>query len=148
MASSAERFVSFYQGRNSGRKLHWQHSLGTLSIVAQFPKAGVKELQVSTFQAIVLLLFNSGEKLGYRDIRAQTGLEDKELKRTLQSLACGQIPTRVLRKMPQGRDVSDDDEFVVNDKFKNERHRIRINQIQMKETVSWLPCACACDRGR
>lgn len=59
-----------------------------------------------------------------------------DLKRTLQSLACGQIPTRVLRKFPQGREVEETDEFAFNDGFKNDRHRIRINQIQMKETVS------------
>lgn len=103
-----------------------------------FPKAGAKELQVSTFQGIVLMLFNSlevGEKLSYASIRTATGLDDKELKRTLQSLACGQIPSRVLRKMPQGKEVDDTDEFVFNDNFKNERHRIRINQIQMKETA-------------
>ncbi|SNX86614.1 related to cullin 4A [Melanopsichium pennsylvanicum] len=136
--AAAERFDSFYQKRNSGRRLHWQHSLGTLSITTRFEKAGVKELHVSTFQAIVLMLFNDvspGEKLSYNDIRTQTGLNDQELKRTLQSLACGQIPTRVLRKLPQGKDVNDQDEFVFNDSFKNERHRIRINQIQMKETV-------------
>ncbi|KAN0062880.1 hypothetical protein ACQY0O_004701 [Thecaphora frezii] len=138
MAAATDQFLQFYQTRNSGRRLHWQHSLGTLSLVAHFAKAGTKELNVSTFQAVVLLLFNSlgaGEKLSYRDIQAQTGLEDKELKRTLQSLACGQIPTRVLRKTPQGKEVLNDDEFAFNEGFKNERHRIRINQIQMKETA-------------
>lgn len=138
LAAAAERFEAFYQKRNSGRRLHWQHSLGTLAITTYFEKAGVKELNVSTFQAVVLLLFNAlppGEKLSYVDIRTQTGLNDQELKRTLQSLACGQIPTRVLRKQPQGKDVNDDDEFMFNDNFKNERHRIRINQIQMKETA-------------
>ncbi len=138
LAAAAEQFEAFYQNRNSGRRLHWQHSLGTLSITAHFEKAGIKELQVSTFQAVVLLLFGAlapGAKLSYADIRTQTRLDDQELKRTLQSLACGQIPTRVLRKMPQGKDVNDDDEFMVNDALKNERHRIRINQIQMKETA-------------
>ncbi|PWN51191.1 Cullin-domain-containing protein [Violaceomyces palustris] len=138
--SAAQTFSDFYQGRNSGRRLHWQHSLGTLSILANFAKSGggVKELQVSTFQAVVLLLFNRlepGAKLSYSDIKAQTGLEEKELKRTLQSLACGQIPTRVLRKSPQGREVEEEDEFYFNENFKNERRRIRINQIQMKETA-------------
>ncbi|PWY99342.1 Cullin-domain-containing protein [Testicularia cyperi] len=138
LSTAAEQFTDFYQTRNSGRRLHWQHSLGTVSIQAHFPKAGSKELHVSTFQAIVLMLFNrleTGERLSYRDVRTETALEDKELKRTLQSLACGQIPTRVLRKIPQGKEVEDDDEFTVNENFKNERHRIRINQIQMKETA-------------
>ncbi|CAD6885239.1 unnamed protein product [Tilletia controversa] len=137
MSQAIDRFASFYQTRNSGRKLHWQHSLGTNVVKANIGKAGEKELMVSTFQTIVLLLFNDLEKgktLSYKEIESATKLESKELKRTLQSLACGQIPTRVLRKIPQGKDVDETDEFHVNEGWKNERHRIRINQIQMKET--------------
>ncbi|CAO1635500.1 unnamed protein product [Parajaminaea phylloscopi] len=137
MAAAAERFRDFYSARNAGRRLHWAHSLGTCTVRAHFPRCGEKELHVSEFQAMVLLLFNDlspGEKLGFTAIREQTGMEDVELRRTLQSLACGQIPTRVLRKEPQGREVSDTDLFHINEAFKNDRHRIRINQIQMKET--------------
>lgn len=137
MAAASERFRTFYGARNAGRRLHWAHSLGTCTVKASFPRCGEKELHVSEFQAIVLLLFNdvaSGEKLSYPSIREQTGLDDVELKRTLQSLACGQIPTRVLRKDPQGKEVLETDSFKINDAFKNDRHHIRINQIQMKET--------------
>ncbi len=42
-------------------------------------------------QAAVLLLFNDTDTLSYGDIAAATGLEAKELKRTLQSLACGKV---------------------------------------------------------
>jgi len=137
MSQSLDRFAQFYQTRNSGRKLSWQHSLGTNIVRANIGKAGEKELMVSTFQTIVLLLFNDlekGQTLSYKQIATATGLETKELKRTLQSLASGQIPTRVLRKVPQGKNVNETDEFHINESWKNERHRIRINQIQMKET--------------
>ncbi|KAE8233501.1 hypothetical protein CF326_g1457 [Tilletia indica] len=137
MSQAIDRFATFYQTRNSGRKLLWQHSLGTNIVRANIGKAGEKELMVSTFQTIVLLLFNDlekGQTLSYKQIESATGLEATELKRTLQSLASGQIPTRVLRKIPQGKDVAETDEFHVNESWKNERHRIRINQIQMKET--------------
>lgn len=138
MAAASERFRTFYSSRNAGRRLHWAHSLGTCTLRAHFPKCGEKELHVSEFQAIILLLFNDlapGERLSYTAIQEQTALDEAELKRTLQSLACGQIPTRVLRKDPQGRDVNDTDTFGFNEGFKNERHRVRINQIQMRETV-------------
>ena len=137
MAASAERFRAFYEARFQGRKLHWAHSLGTTALMAQFGRAGEKELHLSTFQTVVLLLFNGlepGARLGYAAIRARTGLEDKELKRTLQSLACGQIPTRVLRKEPQGKDVDETDAFTVNEGIKNDRKRIRVNMIQLAET--------------
>ena len=137
MARATERFQHFYETRNQGRKLSWAHSLGTTSLTAHFAKAGEKELLVSTFQTVVLLLFNgqpTGAKLSYEQIREQTGLEERELKRTLQSLACGQIPTRVLRKEPQGKEVNEGDEFSVNEGLKNDRKRIRVNMIQMTET--------------
>lgn len=55
------------------------------------------------------------------------------MRRTLQSLACGKI--RVLAKVPKGRDVMDDDKFVYIKDFKNKLFRIKINQVQLKETV-------------
>lgn len=41
--------------------------------------------------------FNDAEKLSFQDIKDSTGIEDKELRRTLQSLACGKV--RVLQKV-------------------------------------------------
>ena len=35
----------------------------------------------------------------------------------------------------QGKDVADDDVFVVNLKFEDKHKRVKINQIQLKETV-------------
>ncbi|KAJ0425429.1 hypothetical protein BJY00DRAFT_298514 [Aspergillus carlsbadensis] len=103
-------------------------------IRARFPK-GDKELAVSSFQAIVLLLFNDlpeGGSLNYRQIQDATSLSDKELKRTLQSLACAKY--RVLTKKPKGRDVNETDEFAYNHTFTDQKMRIKINQIQLKET--------------
>ncbi len=42
-------FRDFYLSKYSGRRLAWQHSLGSCVLRAQFPK-GLKELSVSTFQ--------------------------------------------------------------------------------------------------
>ncbi|KAJ3142483.1 Cullin-4, partial [Physocladia obscura] len=60
-------------------------------------------------------------------------MESKELDRTLQSLACGKI--RVLNKNPKGRDVNPTDSFDFNESFENPLYRIKINSIQLKETV-------------
>lgn len=69
----------------------------------------------------------------FEEIKTRTAIEASELKRTLQSLACGK--TRVLHKNPKGRDVDDTDSFIYNADFRNKLFRIKINQIQMKETV-------------
>ena len=110
----------------------WQNSLGHCVLKAEFPK-GRKELAVSLFQTVVLMLFNDAEKLSLEDIKDSTGIEDKELRRTLQSLACGKV--RVLQKFPKGRDVDDGDTFTFNDTFIAPLYRIKVNAIQMKETV-------------
>ncbi|KAG5622107.1 hypothetical protein H5410_007325 [Solanum commersonii] len=125
-------FKEFYLSKYSGRRLMWQNSLGHCVLKAEFPK-GKKELAVSLFQAVVLMLFNDAEKLSFLDMREATRIEDKELRRTLQSLACGKV--RVLQKIPKGRDVEDDDTFVFNDQFTTPLYRIKVNAIQMKETV-------------
>ncbi|XP_063395536.1 cullin-4A [Cydia fagiglandana] len=126
-----DHFTKFYLGKHSGRKLTWQPMLGHCVLRAHFAQ-GNKELQVSLFQALVLLLFNEGDNLSFEEIKTATNIEEGELRRTLQSLACGKA--RVLSKAPRGREVKDNDHFSFNNDFTNKLFRIKINQIQMKET--------------
>uniref|UniRef100_A0A8C7ZX21 Cullin-4A n=1 Tax=Oryzias sinensis TaxID=183150 RepID=A0A8C7ZX21_9TELE len=132
MVRLQEIFKTFYLGKHSGRKLQWQSTLGHCVLKAEF-KEGKKELQVSLFQTLVLLMFNEGEEFSLEEIKLATGIEDGELRRTLQSLACGKA--RVLTKTPKSKDVEDGDKFSCNNDFKHKLFRIKINQIQMKETV-------------
>ncbi|PSN31276.1 Cullin-4B [Blattella germanica] len=81
---------------------------------------------------------HSGRKLQWQPTLGHCVLkasftQDGELRRTLQSLACGKA--RVLQKNPRGRDVEDSDKFQFNKDFANKLFRIKINQIQMKETI-------------
>ena len=52
-------------------------------------------------QAIVLMLFDDATSLKFTDIRDASGIEDVELRRTLQSLALGKA--RVLTKEPKAK---------------------------------------------
>ncbi|CAH0381123.1 unnamed protein product [Bemisia tabaci] len=131
MAHYQDHFNKFYLVKHNGRKLQWQPTLGHCVLKATFTQ-GKKELVVSLFQALVLLLFNESDNVPFEDIKAATSIEDSDLRRTLQSLACGR--TRVLSKIPKGRDVDDGDKFMFNPDFTNKLFRIKINQIQMKET--------------
>lgn len=77
----------------------FQYSLLLLQILP----TQVDNLQCSGYivclvlQTVVLMLFNDAERLSFQDIKDSTGIEDKELRRTLQSLACGKV--RVLQKV-------------------------------------------------
>jgi cullin-4 len=71
-------FELHYKSKHTGRKLDWKHALAHCQMKATFGK-GSKELVVSSFQAIVLLLFNNieaDEKLTYTHILSETGLRE------------------------------------------------------------------------
>lgn len=57
-------------------------------------------LDIELLQAIVLMLFNDSPTLKFTDIKEASGIEDAELRRTLQSLALGKS-NRVLTKEPK-----------------------------------------------
>lgn len=129
-----QHFEQYYKNKHEGRRLTWKHSLSQCVIKASFPR-GAKELVVSAHQASVLGIFNSveiDEPLTYGEVEKASGLSGDLLQRMLQSLACGK--TRVLTKAPKGRDVGKDDTFTVNKSFTDPKIRIKINQIQLKET--------------
>lgn len=125
-------FQKFYLNTYNGRKLQWQPNLGSCILKAKFDTAS-KELQVSLFQTVVLLLFNTYDQISYKEIEEATNVNPVELKRTLQSLACGK--TRVVFKIPRGKEVDENDHFYLNKDFTDKLFRVKINQIQMKETI-------------
>ncbi|KAH8705420.1 putative ubiquitin ligase subunit CulD [Talaromyces proteolyticus] len=134
IAKATSDFEQYYHTKHKGRKLHWKHQLAHCQLRSRFDK-GNKEIVVSSFQAIVLLLFNDvaeGETLTYVQIKEACGLSDRELTRTLQSLACAKY--RVLLKKPKGKDVNETDVFSFNAGFQDQKMRIKINQVQLKET--------------
>lgn len=94
------RFTTFYTNAYQGRRLTWSHSLARCIVMARFTK-GKKELDVTLYQALVLKCFNGNDRLSLADIKKTTGLETEECRRTLQSLACGMLGTRVLTKEPK-----------------------------------------------
>ncbi|KAF2646134.1 Cullin-domain-containing protein [Massarina eburnea CBS 473.64] len=129
-----DQFEKHYKAKHSGRKLEWKHALAHCQVKAKFPR-GSKELVVSSFQAIVLLLFNGvklDEHIDYNYLKAATGLPPPELNRTLQSLACAKL--QPLTKHPKGREINPTDTFTLNPSFNDPRYRIKINTVQLKET--------------
>ena len=59
MIDGVEQFKEFYEQNTKHRKLGWVYALGTCLIKANFDAKPI-ELSLSTFQASLLLLFNTG----------------------------------------------------------------------------------------
>lgn len=72
---AAAGFESYYKLKHSGRRLQWKHALAHCQLKAKFPK-GNKEIVVSSFQAIILLLFSetSSETISYAEIQGASNL--------------------------------------------------------------------------
>jgi hypothetical protein len=76
IAKAINQFEQYYYSKHNGRKLSWKHQLAHCQLRARFSK-GDKEIVVSSFQAIVLLLFNDvaeNDTLSYNQIKEATGL--------------------------------------------------------------------------
>ena len=89
-------FKEFYLRKHSGRKVQWQSSLGHCVLRANFSPVSethtstvlishslsmiqaIKELQVSLFQSVVLLLFNDRDSLDFCYIKEATQIGQYE----------------------------------------------------------------------
>ena len=95
---------------------------------------------MSLFQALCLMQYNDLEELTLEELKEVTNIEDGELRRTLQSLACGKA--RVLTKIPKGKDINDGDKFAFNRDFTNALFKIKINQVGLQQELQQLSMMC------
>jgi len=142
-AQAFEVFKNFYLAKHSGRVLTLQPSAGTADLNALFfgAKKGGEEgeeeparnskkhiLCVNTYQMVVLLMFNTREKLTYEEIKEETLIPDRELTRALQPLSVGKPSQRILVKSPKSKEIEPAHTFAVNESFSSAFHRVKIQQ--------------------
>ncbi|CAF0979716.1 unnamed protein product [Adineta ricciae] len=146
-------FHRFYLNKHSGRQLTLQPSLGSADLTAIFygkPKDDdgdgesrpttttitTKErkhtLQVSTYQMVILMLFNLKESWSFEEIQQETDISEKDLQRALLSLSMGKINQRVFLKEPKTKEIHPSDRFCVNDSFVSKLFRVKINPVTAK----------------
>ena len=147
---------SFYLGKHSGRQLTLQPNLGSADLNAIFfgkPKDIENELgggmddcstmastqtrkhilQVSTYQMVIMMLFNNKQRWSFEEVRQETDIPEKDLIRALQSLAMGKPSQRVLIKEPKtSKEVQKSDIFMVNEGFTSKLIRVKISTVSAK----------------
>ncbi|VDK76385.1 unnamed protein product [Litomosoides sigmodontis] len=153
-AQAFESFRTFYLSKHNGRKISLNPMLGHADVKAVFygTNANAEELSqqesdlagpsvtprgkeehkiltVSTYQMCVLLRFNNKAKITFEELLAETQIPDKELKRSLLSLAMGKPTQRILCRKGHGREIENSDEFWVNDAFTSKLTRIKIQMV-------------------
>jgi len=152
-ASAFDVFKNFYLGKHSGRILTLQPSAGTADLNAKFygsskkpteddesgeiqpPSVNEKKhiLNVTTYQMVILLLFNTRDQLTYEEIQTETSIPERDLMRALQPLSVGKQQQRILAKTPKTREIQPTHSFKVNDSFSSSFHRVKIQQASTRQ---------------
>ncbi|PVU89271.1 hypothetical protein BB561_005457 [Smittium simulii] len=130
----ADQFTKFYKKKFAGRKFIWLNNMGTAEISARF-KSSNYELTVSTVQMLILDLFNISSddfSLTWNEILAKTCVEELELIRNLQSLACTKY--KLLIKTPMSREINKNDSFHLNLNFAAPNKKYRVPMIVASKT--------------
>lgn len=122
MAKGIDAFKEFYELKTKHRRLTWIFTLGNCQIKANLGKKF--DLIMTTMQAATLLLFNSEEKLTFKEVQDRLNLPEEDLLRMLHSLSCGKY--KLLLKEPQNRTVSKTDSFELNTQFTDRMARIKV----------------------
>ncbi|KAK9814178.1 hypothetical protein WJX72_001668 [[Myrmecia] bisecta] len=128
---TCEDFKDFYLKTHSGRKLSWQTHMGNADLKATFGTSK-HELNVSTHQMCILLLFNEVDSMSYRDILGATGIPASDLKRSLQSLACVK-GKNVLKKEPMSKEIGESDTFSFNEGFRSKLYKLKISTVSAQK---------------
>jgi len=142
-------FKNFYLAKHSGRILTLQPSAGTADLNALFfggkKKEGEEEggaegvkpkkhiLCVNTYQMVLLLMFNTRDKVTYEEMREETLIPDRELTRALQPLSVGKTSQRILVKTPKTKEIEPSHSFSVNEAFQSQFHRVKIQQASARQ---------------
>lgn len=121
-----QRFVSFYNGKHSGRKLNWLYQISHGEIVTNCFKSRYT-LQVSTFQMAILLQFNQAESFTVQQLEESTRIEKTMLQQVLQIL----LKTKLLvsDEYNENKTVTLASTAVINifSQYKNKKTRVNIN---------------------
>jgi len=136
MVACVTAFKAYYDSKTSHRRLRWVHNLGSNQVLGTFYPGGKKkqhDLMVSTYQACILLLFNTQEKYTCEEMQKALNMPIDELKRYMLSLSLGKY--RILHKTPASKEVASADVFSVNNEFTDRARRIKVPMLTAKVTV-------------
>uniref|UniRef100_A0A7S1C1S1 Cullin family profile domain-containing protein n=1 Tax=Bicosoecida sp. CB-2014 TaxID=1486930 RepID=A0A7S1C1S1_9STRA len=136
LVACCEHFERFYLRSRQGRRLTWQTSRGTADLRAMFGTRR-RELTVSTFQMVILLMFNSRDTITYGEIASATRIPDAELRRHLISLTTPR--NRILLKLRKSKDIKDDDEFQFNEAFTSKWVKVKVALILARSVATEDP---------
>lgn len=92
------------------------------------------ELNISTYQMIILLLFNESNELTFGDILKLTNIPPEFIKRNLLALCVKSKTHEKILNKEETKKIDKNTKFSSNDKFKSKLIKIKVLPIVLKET--------------
>nr|CDS25316.1 cullin 3 [Hymenolepis microstoma] len=95
-------------------------------------------LMVSTFQMVILMLFNQRSRYTFNELLAESGIPERDLLRNLMALCMSKSTQRILCKEPKptaaNKEIEPTDVFYVNNSFFSRLHKVKVKNLSVRET--------------
>lgn len=115
---ACSEYKKFYLGQHGGRKLEWRMDSGQAELQVAFSPQVKRGLILSTYQMMILLVFNNMKVCTFQQIMDITGITRAEISNHLLSLCHPKVT--VLLKRPASRELEDTHKFMLNPKYKSQ----------------------------
>ncbi|KAJ8396093.1 hypothetical protein AAFF_G00021660 [Aldrovandia affinis] len=129
LEKSVQMFELFYNQHFSGRKLTWLHYLCTGEVKMNYLSKTYVAV-VTTYQMAVLLAFNNGETVCYKELQDSTQMNEKELLKTTRSL----LDVKMINHDSEKEDIEAESTFSLNMTFTSKRTKFKITTSMQKDT--------------
>merc|ERR1712188_281765 len=124
VSDCVKTFTDYYLSHYSGRQLTFQPNMGTADLKMQLGRAK-HEVNVSTYQMCILMLFNERESYTMKEMLTRTGIPSNELERQIISLA----RFKLVLKEPRTRAFKETDIISVNMNFKCKLFKFKVQSV-------------------
>eukprot|EP01084_Bolivina_argentea_P291974 501872_1 len=118
IAYASQQYAQFYCNKFSGRRLNFQMMKGRANIAVKFNSNVEKVLNVSTYQMLVLLLFNSKDVWTFKEMLEVTQIPHEDLQLAVCSMIHQNINVLSTAK-PEGKKCTMEDSFQINSAYTN-----------------------------
>jgi len=130
VALACEKFKRFYLNQHNGHKLDWRLDQGQAELQVVFNPKTRRTLVVSTYQMMIMLVFNSTKTVTYKQILDITGIPRNEIINHLLSLAHPKVG--VLDKKPASGTLEDNHMFRINPAYMSQLLKVNIPLLNIK----------------
>ncbi|KAL0483264.1 cullin [Acrasis kona] len=133
LEKACDVFKEYYLHSHTGRRLTWQYNMGTADLRANgFDKK--YELNVSTFQMIMLLLFNDSDTISFGQVLTATKIPSIDVKKNLLALTVkSKTHEKLLIRHPE-KTLENTTTFTISPDFKSKLLKVKIAPVVLKES--------------